>query len=415
MELPHANAHKTRALVRAVDPPPLRNRFPILRKQTYLNTCSLGAYSTNAAQRVAEFYAEWSTLGAPAWYKIWWDRLELTRATFARLIGARAEEVAILPSVSTALNVLASALDLRARPAVVTTQLDFPTIPYAWMAKPHVRVRRVGRRDGVQVPIADYRAAIDESVAAVATSHVFYATGAIQDVAEITRLAHARGALSLIDSYHGAGQLPIDVADLGVDAMVSGGLKWLLGGPGCALLYVRRDVVRRLQPTVTGWFANQDQFRFDPESFAFRPSAARFELGTPSLPSTFATLGGMELVARVGTRRIRARQNRLVTDLYEKLIDAGYAVASPERERDRAGILMVRVPDAPAAVERLAREKIIVDHRDGKVRVSPYFYNSIRENDRFLKELRKAAPPFAPSSALGKPLTRDVQAVRHRV
>lgn len=370
----------------------LRDEFPILRRSTYLNTCSLGAFSRSTGRRVRQFYKEWSERGAPAWYTTWWRRLEQTRATFARLIGARVSEVAILPSVSAALTSLASALDYRRRQRILTTRLDFPTISYAWRTNPHARLRFIGPTRGVEVPLAAYEVALDDSVAAVATSHVFYATGALQDAKAISRRAHRHGALSILDAYHAVGQVPIDVRELGCDALVSGGLKWLLGGPGCALLYVRRALHRRLVPAFTGWFANERQFDFDPAQFAFRRTAQRFELGTPSLPSVFATLGGMDLVARVGPARIRRRQDALVTDLYEKLTDAGYRVRTPPDPRRRAGILMVEVRGAERAVERLARRRIVVDHRNGRIRVSPYFYNDERDHDRFVEALRRAAP-----------------------
>lgn len=370
-----------------------RDAFPIFRESTYLNTASLGPYSIWTDRRVQEFYREWSAMGAPAWYEIWWERLEETRAAFAKLIGADASEVAILPNVSSAINVLASALDYRERNKVVTSQIDFPTIPYAWMAKPKVKVVRVGQRGAHSVPVKAYVDALDKTVACVATSHVFYSTGAVQDVGGICAAARKAGALSIIDSYHGVGQLPVDVKELGCDALISGGLKWLLGGPGCALLYVRKGLHKSLSPTVTGWFANERQFDFDPAVFAFRSTGAKYELGTPSLPSTFATLGGMELVSEAGPRKVRRRQNELITDLYEKLVQRGYRIHGPDVERERAGILMVEVQDAPGAVAKLAEEKIIVDHRDGRVRVSPYFYNTIDDNDWFVDALARAAPP----------------------
>jgi kynureninase len=377
----------------ALDAPLLRDRFPILRSKTYLNTASLGAYSTTTDRRVQEFQREWSSTGAPAWYDRWMPRLDQVRATFARLIGATPGEVAILPNVSSALNVIASALDYRERPHVVTTQLDFPTISYAWATKPHARLRRLGDRRDVQVRPDAYDATFDETVAAVATSHVFYSTGAIQDVRAVAHRAHRVDAVTIVDAYHSVGQLPVDVRDLGVDVLISGGLKWLLGGPGCALMFVRRTLLADLEPRMAGWFGNERQFEFDPEAFSFRPTAQRFELGTPSLPSAFATLGGMEIVAKLGPARIRRRQNLLTTDLYEKLTDRGYRIHSPAEEKERAGILMVDVDDAQGVVARLARSRIIVDHRDGRVRVSPYFYNSVADNDRFIKALARLSPP----------------------
>jgi selenocysteine lyase/cysteine desulfurase len=370
-----------------VDPYRLRPEFPILRERTYLNSCSLGALGERTEGRIQEFLDEWRSQGAPSWYETWWGRLQQTRAAFAKIIHARPDEIAILPSVSAALSVLSSAIADPARPEVVTTRLDFPTVPYQWLVKKEATLRFIGSKQAIEVPTADWSKAVGPRTGLVATSHVLYTTGAIQDAKEICRVARQAGAVSIIDAYQSVGQLPVDVQEMGCDVLIAGGLKWLLGGPGCALVYVRRSRIPKWRPTITSWFANEKMFDFDAEEFEFRPNAARFELGTPALAAVFATLGGMETVLKAGVGAIRRRQDRLVTDLFEKLVDAGFEIASPDRASRRAGILMVRDPDAGATVARLAKRKIAVDYRRGKVRISPYFYNDEDENSRVVDAL----------------------------
>jgi kynureninase len=377
-----------------VDPYGLRGEFPILKERTYLNSCSLGALGRRTQGRIEEFLGEWRSQGAPSWYETWWGRLQKTRAAFAKIINAHPDEVAILPSVSAALSVLASAMEPEGGGEVVTTRLDFPTLPYQWLVKRKPNVRFIGDRAATDVPIGQWERGIGAKTGIVATSHVLYTTGYIQDAKEISRLARRAGAVSIIDAYQSVGQLPVDVRAMGCDVLIAGGLKWLLGGPGCALLYVKRSRIAEWKPTITSWFANEKMFEFNVEEFEFRRTAARFELGTPALGSVFATLGGMETVLKAGVGPIRRRQNRLVTDLYEKLIDAKFKVASPELEAERAGILMVRDKDAEATVARLAKRNVAVDYRRGKVRVSPYFYNNEDENTVFvdaMKALRRTA------------------------
>src|SRR5439155_1764552 len=112
-----------------------------------------------------------------------------------------------------------------------------------------------------------------------ATSHVYFTSGAIQDIAAVAEAAHAGGALCLIDAYQSVGQVPVDVHASGVDFLTAGGLKWLLGGPGVVFLYAREDLARRLMPGVAGWFGHRDQFAFDPRRLEFHDDARRFELG----------------------------------------------------------------------------------------------------------------------------------------
>jgi selenocysteine lyase/cysteine desulfurase len=174
---------------------------------------------------------------------------------------------------------------------------------------------------------------------------------------------------------------------------VTGGLKWLLGGPGVCYLYVRRELHEALSPTVTGWFAHADQFAFDASAFRPHKDARRFEAGTPAVAAVYAGSAGLDMVLRIGAESIRQRTAGLVRALYESLHDAGYDLATPERDDERAGIVMVRSRDPPRAVKALAAEGIVVDHRPGRVRVSPYFYNTEEEVARFVDALQRIEAP----------------------
>src|SRR5690606_28000780 len=216
-----------------------RTEFPILQRRNYLNSCSLGALSQRALRRVGAFHDEWHSYGASAWYEIWMGRLAELRGRVARMIGAGEGEVALAASTSAALSVLASAFDYSKRNRVVVAELDFPTVAYQWMVRPGVEVVRVPSDDGVSIDPERMAAAIDERTAIVSVSHVFFTTGAIQQMQPIADAARRHGAFFIIDAYQSAGQVPIDVAALGADALVTGPLKWLLGGPGLAYLHVR--------------------------------------------------------------------------------------------------------------------------------------------------------------------------------
>jgi len=337
----------------------------------------LGALSTRAERRVGEFLRTWHARGASAWYDEWWQCLTDLRVGYADVIGASSDEIALHASVSTATSVVAGILDHTQRPKVVTTALDFPTVAYQWLAKQPsgVEVVVVESPDGISVPVDAISSAVDDQTALVATSHVFFTTGAIQDIKAIAEVAHSKGALCLIDAYQSVGQLPIDVHETGVDFLCSGGLKWLLGGPGIVFLYVRDDLTRKLQPTTTGWFAHERQFDFDPRSITWHNDARRFEQGTPSLAAVVTQLGGLEIIREIGIPAIRDVTRALTDDLVERAIEAGLNPKVLDDPDGRVAIVMVPADDPHASVKRLAEEKIIVDARPGHVRLSPYFYN----------------------------------------
>jgi len=364
-----------------------RAEFPIFERCIYLNSCSLGALSRRSRIRVNEYLDLWDTRGASAWYETWWAALDELRTRYGRLIHAPAGSVALHPNVSSALGVVASALDYRARPRVVVTSLDFPTIGYQWMAKQRdgVEVVVLESPDGITVPLEMFERAVNDRTALVATSHVLFTSGAIQDATALSAIAHRAGALCLVDGYQAAGQLPVDVQALGVDFYLGGGLKWLLGGTGVAFLYARPDLTPTLSPTVTGWFAHREQFRFDPRALELHDDARRLEAGTPPLMPVYAQLGGLDVIEELGVPAIRAATAALTEDLIATALARGFVPRVAAQADDRSAIVMLPSPDPAADVRRLAEAGFIVDARPGHVRVSPYFYN-VPDDHRALLE-----------------------------
>jgi len=370
-----ASSEKPRALELA--PPRYRGEFPIFRDSVYLNTCSLGALGERSRRKVAEFLDLWQSRGASAWYDVWWEALGDLRARYGRIINAAPAAIALAPSISVALSAIGESLDYRRRPRVVITSLDFPTVAYQWLAKVSsgVELVVVESPDRISVPVEAIARAVDDRTALVVTSHVYFTTGAIQDIKRVAEVAHAHGALCLIDAYQSVGQVPVDVQDAGVDALVAGGLKWLLGGPGIVFLYVRDSVTRRLEPRISGWFGQREQFAFDPRALTLHDDARRFEMGTPSLAAVYAQLGGLEYIEEIGVPRLREVTAALTEDLIATVRAAGFkpkVAAEPER---RSAIVMIPMPDPAAAVRHLAAGGVIVDSRPGHVRFSPFFYN----------------------------------------
>jgi kynureninase len=366
-----------------------RDEFPILSSHTYLNSCSLGALSRRSMGYLGEFQALWNSMGASAWYELWLGRLDELRGRVAELWNARPSEVALMPSVSGALSSIGSAIDFSRRDRVVVAELDFPTQVHQWLVKPGVEVVRVPSDDGIGIPADRWAEYVDERTALVVTGHVFYSSGYIQDVGRIAEIAHAAGALCIIDGYQAAGQIPVDPRALGVDAYLAGPLKWLLGGPGMAYLWVREERIAGLVPTIASWFGAKEQFEFRSDEFAFREDARRFELGTPALPTMYTALGGLEIILEVGMEAVRDRIAGLTTDLVEQLDEAGFRLRIAGEPSHRSGIVMVRLEGSVAAVRRLAERGFIADHRGPHVRVSPHFYNTAEENTRFVAALRE--------------------------
>jgi len=366
-----------------------REQFPILQRKVYLNSCSLGPLSQRGMAGMARFQDLWNEHGAQAWYELWMGELAALRAKFARLINAQPHEIAIAPSVSAALGEIASGLDIGAsgdgstgaRNRVVLADMDFPTLAYQWLARRRlgVDVAFVESQDHMTLPTDLFRPQIDQRTALVATSRVFYLSGYIQDVGALARMAHDAGALLLVDDYQGTGQIPLDVKAMDLDFVVTGSLKWLLGGPGVAFIYARESLLPRLRPTMTGWWASNEQFQFKTQEFAYREDAQRLEAGTPPMAAVYAASAGLDIVLEVGVERIRERTRYLADDLVRRAQERGWALRSPADGAERSSIVLFAFERPEELVKALSARGIIVDSRPGLLRISPHFYNTVDE------------------------------------
>jgi selenocysteine lyase/cysteine desulfurase len=363
-------------------PDAARAQFPILKTHTYLNSCSLGALSLRAEEYLDDFRAKWHTMGASAWYEHWLGRLGLLRDRVADFLGGPPGSVALAASTSAALATVAESVTKavkNGRKRVVCSELDFPTLGYQWATKPDIELVILPSEDGIGMDPGQFLEAVDERTLFLATSHVFFTTGFVQDLRALADIARAAGAHSLIDGYHGAGQISFSVAEAGVDFYTAGPLKWLCGGPGLSYLYVRPELTKTLLPRVTGWFGARNAFDFDIRDFQPHDDARRFEMGTPALPTVHTALGGQEIIDQVGIEAIQARNRTLTDALLARCRAEGFGLTTPSDPNHRSAIVMIRHPDPAGAVARLAEEGIIVDYRPGHIRISPHFYNTEEE------------------------------------
>ena len=371
-----------------------RDEFPITKERNYLISASLGPLSRRAHAAALEHLELWSRLGPEElWFEHGMPKLQTCRERFAALIGADADEIAIVPSVSNGLASIASCLDYSARPKVVATAMDFPTNHYVWKAqKPRgVELDVVGTPDGIRVEAADVVEHIDERTALINVNRVLFESSWIMDLEPIVAAAHDHGAYVMVDDFHGTGVLPLDVHELGVDFLLSGALKWLCGGQGIAFLYCRRDLLAEMHPMIVGWFGTKDPFGFDRADLVLRDDARRFETGTYTLPQAWTAAEGMGIILEVGVDNVRARNQVLTHRIVERAMERDMELLSPVDDDSRGGLVRVRVPGGEATAEEvlhaLFARDVVLDQRHDALRISPHLFNTEDEIDSCFKEL----------------------------
>jgi len=366
-----------------------REEFPITRDLIYLNNCSLTPLPRAGRERIERFAREWTVLGGRAWYDHWIGEYEALRDGIAGVLGATRDEVAIEPNVSAGLVGIASTLDYGKRPKVVVADLDFPTDGHVFhaVADRGARVEFVRSPDRVRVPLELFERAVDERTSAVCTGHVYFTSGWIQDVRALAEICHRKGAVLVVDAYQSIGAFPFDVHASGIDYLVGGTLKWLMGGPGIAFLYARREIAERARPSAVGWWGVMDPFAFDVEHLAYGPGARRFEYGTPAVAAIYAARAGLELLAEVGVAAVRERHMLLSQRLVDGAIAQGWTVRCPHVATERTAIVTLEHPEPQRVVDALRAEGVICDSRPGLVRLSPHYFNTSDEMDRALELL----------------------------
>jgi selenocysteine lyase/cysteine desulfurase len=366
-----------------------QKQFPIFKDKVFINSCSKGVLSREVTRAYKAYLRDWRREGSP--WELWVEKLEAVRHAFAALVNARPQEVAVTTSVSDSVSSLVSALDLSGRRnGIVTTDFDFPTTSQIWRAQ-QARGARISHvaAAGNRIPLSHFADAIDDRTLLVSLPHVCYRNGSMLDVAPIVKLAHERGAWVMLDAYQSLGTMPIDVRALDVDFLVGGALKYLLGSSGLAYLYARRELVSRLDPSATGWFAQANIFAMDVHAHTPAPTARRFEAGTPPVPNLYAGLAGLKLIQSVGLEAIQA-QIRSITDAIKcESMRLGFNLASPVDPAAHGPLIALRSHKVDLLVKWLAREDIIVSSRDDNLRISPHFYNRAKDVDRLMSALVK--------------------------
>jgi selenocysteine lyase/cysteine desulfurase len=367
-----------------------RAEFPLVSTCVYLNSNSTGAVPRGVRDVLDDY---WETIAG--WrdevWETWWPALHAYADALAALIGAPAGSVVTDVNVSTLLGRLLTALDFRERPRVVTTDLEFPSVPFVLRAFERfgVDVVQVPSAGGVEVDVERLLEAIDDRVRLVFVSHATFATGAMLDLRPVVRRAREVGALVAVDAYQSVGVVDLDVEAMDVDFLFGGAHKWLCGSTESAFLYVRPALTGALRPAATGWIASADPLSFGPAT-EYATGARRFAAGTPAVLPALVSQVAMRILADIGMPAVREASLRLTSRVLARADDERIEVATPRAPERRAGIVALRFPGADRATANLKRLGFIASYRGG-VRVAPHFYNTEDEVDAFMDALVSVA------------------------
>jgi kynureninase len=371
-----------------------REEFPILETTNYLVSNSLGPMPRTVPEKLAEYARDWGELGVKAWNKGWWEMPVNVGNDIAPLLNAGEGEIVMMPNVTIAQTAVLSSIEFTAkRNRIVMTELDFPSVRYAYaeMAKRlGAKIVVVRSDDGITIDEERLLDVIDERTRLVAVSHVLFRSSFLMDADKICRHAHDVGALVSLDSFHAVGIVPVNVKRSKVDFLTGGVLKWLCGGPGGCFLYVSPAVRDQLSPALTGWQAHARPFAFE-DSMEYTTGPFRWLNGTPVIPALYAAAEGPKILRRVGVAAIREKSLRLTTRLIELADERDFRVNAPRDPSRRGGTVALDIPNGYEVAQHLLSRDILVDYRVGTgIRIAPHFFTEENEVVEAIFEIDQA-------------------------
>jgi selenocysteine lyase/cysteine desulfurase len=359
---------------------------------TYLNLAAQSPMP-KVAHRAVQTAIEWKKFPHQIADSAYFDVPNRIRASIAKLIGAKEEEIALTAGASSGMSAVAYGLSWKPGDEVITAKGEFPLQYATWKpmeAREGIVMKVVAPRDRF-LTADDFIAAMTPRTRMVSVSLVRFDNAALVDAARIAAACHAQGALLLLDVSQSCGAMPLDVGKLGADFMVCAGYKWLLSPYGTGFFWAKNEHTDKMRPGPFYWAAAEGAENF--HSLAFenpKPvrGARRWDMPETSNYLNFAAMdASLQFVLQVGPETVEAHNQKLIDFLFERLPKDRCIPTSPLNSTQRGpyGCFVARSPEKTAELYRkLVKENVITSLREGNIRVSPHLFNTERDIDRLI-------------------------------
>ena len=366
-----------------------RSEFPITKEKAYLNNAAVGALSTRNIDAINRTARIISSKGTGGDLEIL-ETVASAREALARLLGASADEIAFTKNTTQGVLIVANGIPLNDGDNIVLPSIEFPANVYPWLALKNrgIEVREIEPVDG-KVTSEMLIESCDERTKAVTVSAVQFSSGYRIDMEKLGAFCRKNGIYLHVDGIQAIGMIDFDVKRFNVDFLSSGAHKWLLGVGGIGFLYIRRELIDRLDVWNPGWLSVENPMDFANHSQGFRANASRFEEGSLNAIGIAALGASVERFLEIGIENIERRIISTTDALEEGLRERGFKITSPRGERERSGIICFRNDDIPSETifDRLTARRVATSLRLGNIRVSPHFYNDETDVKRFFEAI----------------------------
>lgn len=364
-----------------------RDLFPITQNLVYFNHAAVGPLSVRAHEAMVRHATDQRDFGALHW-RDWYAEIDAVRESAARLIGAQADEIAILKNTSEGLSFVAEGLRWNEGDNVVTSALEFPS---NWTPWKRLEDRGVEVRVAEEPTVESIEPLLDEHTRIVTISSVAFHNGFTADLDAIGELCARRNVLFCVDAIQSVGVLPIDVKKARIDFLAADGHKWMCGSEGAAIFYVATESREQLDVLEIGWTNIERQGKFINTGTTLVAGGRRFEAGSLNTNGVYGLRAAIDLLLEIGIDVIHERALAVATQLADGLESIGWKVASPRPIA--SPIIGATPPNVEKSIvwwhRQLEEQCIVSAPREGLVRFSPHFYNDERDVGRVIDVLKQ--------------------------
>ncbi len=321
------------------------------------------------------------------------------RRDFATLIHTTQDRVAIVKNTTDGLILLARGLNWEKGDNIILYRNEFPSNVYPWydLKNLGVKVKFIDTKLGRVAP-DDLASIATEKTKLVSVSWVQYSSGYRNDLKELADWCHERNILLAVDAMQGLGVLDLNVEKTGIDFLSTGTAKWLFGPHGIGFVYLTKELQEKLNPPHLGWHSRSDMMNFHDYDQPLKSDASRFEFATPFSLGIWAFAGAIEILLESGSLGIENRIIDLTDYLVSGLNNIGLQVVSDRSNRAvKSGIVYVSHPNDNKNEKihnKLNELRVSISFRNNKLRISPHFYNTHSEIDKFLNIMESISTKF---------------------
>lgn len=362
----------------------LRQLFPVTQNYIFLNNAAESPMNTRFRHRLEEYLmmAGEAPQNKPG-------VRTLVRQRLSEVLGGAPEDYALVTSTGVGIGIVAAGYEWKKGDNVVVPADEHWNNTFPWLALKNqgVEVRLVPIDKDNRINPEHIEAMTDAHTRIIAAAAVRFNSGLRADLKKLSAIAHSRGALFIVDGIQGAGVVPLNIEENGIDILASAGFKWLLGMPGTGFLYINKRAREQIRPVIPGMFAAEDNTR----EIVFHPDARQYETGSIAYSLFYAWTAGLELLKEIGIENIHHRVIKLTDYMIQGLSDKKMTITSPiDKISERSGIITFTAGSTEknqALFDKLKARDIVISLRGGICRVSPNFFNTEAEIEKLLELL----------------------------